>query len=127
MADFHSALNKIQSGIEDAIDDAINLDVVTFKGAIQTAFTDSAKPPTKIQQVLENAKTDGAVTLLAATKMSIDGDVLVYFDEKITADEAKAHAAVVEVGQKAREATFNFILNVVGKSNPKASELSPKS
>lgn len=120
MGVFQDAYNKIAA----ALDDALNLDVVTFKGTIQTAITDVEKPPTKIEEVLKAAKTNGTVTLLASTKMSIDGDVLVYFDEKITADEAKAHAALVEVGQKAREATFNFILNVVGvKKDPASAEL----
>ncbi|AGA90782.1 hypothetical protein Thimo_2021 [Thioflavicoccus mobilis 8321] len=52
--------------------------------------------------------------LLASTQVKLDGDVLVYFDTGITPDEAKAHAELVSLGQKTREATIDFVHRVVG-------------
>jgi|GEM_PF-7070717 len=111
MADFHSALNKIQSGIEDAL----SLDVVTFKGTVNTKITDSDMSPKNFAELLKMSnQTDAKVKLMASTQISVDGDVLVYFDDNVTLDEVKAHAELVAIGQKAREATIDFVLSVTG-------------
>ena len=111
MGVFRDAFKKIGDGIQDAA----SLDVVTFKGAIEADLTTVNMPGT-FQKVLELAAgaTQVKLKLLASTQVKLDGDVLVYFDTGITPDEAKAHAELVSLGQKTREATIDFVHRVVG-------------
>lgn len=101
--------------IGEAVTDAASLDVVTFKGSIEADMSNTDMPDS-FEKVLDLAKgnTDVKVKLLASTKVKLDGDILAYFDTGISADEAKAHADLVSVAQKTREATVDFVHRVVG-------------
>lgn len=101
--------------IGDAVKDAASLDVVTFKGSIEADMNHTNMPDT-FEKVLKLAEgnTQVKVKLLASTQVKLDGDILAYFDTGITPDEAKAHAELVSIGQKTREATVEFVHRVVG-------------
>ncbi len=108
---FQTAFKKIGEGLADAS----SLDVVTFKGSI-VAELNASNMPDSFQAVLDLAakNTDIKVRLLASTQSKLDGDVLVYFDNAITPDEASAHNELVALAQKNREALLDFLHRVVG-------------
>lgn len=109
MATFEDAYNTIRDGIKDLS----SLDVVTFKGSVRAKLTGDAMPE-DFQAVLKLAGQAGAdVTLLASTQTKIDGDVLAYFDAAITPEETRAHAELIAIGEKNREATIEFVRRVV--------------
>jgi len=101
--------------IGEAIEDASSLDVVTFKGSI-TAEMIADELPDTFEKIIELAKgnTEVKVKLLASTQAKLDGDILAYFDNDITTEETQAHAELVSLGQKNREATIDFVHRVVG-------------
>jgi len=105
---------KAFKSIGEAIEDASSLDVVTFKGSIEGELNTDDMPD-DFKKVIEKAKgnTDVKVKLLASTQVKLDGDVLAYFDTGITPEESKAHAELVALAQKTREATIEFVRRVV--------------
>jgi hypothetical protein len=111
MGAFKDALKKIG----DAVQDATSLDVVMYQGSIEADLIANGMPD-NFQKVLELAagSTQVKVKLLASTQVKLDGDILAYYDTGITADQAKAHAELVSLGQKTREATIDFVHRVVG-------------
>lgn len=111
MGVFQSAFKAIG----EQIGDLTSLDIVTFKGSIEADMSATNMPDT-FEKVLNLAKgnADMKIKLLASTQVKLDGDILVYFDNAITLDEAKAHAELLSVAQKTREATVNFVASIVG-------------
>jgi hypothetical protein len=89
--------------------------VVTFKGSVEADLTGANMPKT-FESVLDLAAQNTAikVRLLASTQAKLDGDILTYFDSGISAEEAAAHNALVEVAQQNREAVIDFVARVVG-------------
>ena len=111
MGVFKETFQKIGS----ALADASSLDVVTFRGSVET-IASGAELPENFQQViaLASQNTQVKVKLLASTQTKIDGDILAYFDEDITESEMAAHAKLLELGQQNRAAAMDFVRRVVG-------------
>jgi len=102
------------SNIADTIGDLSSLDVVTFSGSVTLEKSDApAAIPTSFDTVIKGALANAEVKILASTQMKIDGDIVTYYDENIDDTQIKAHIEAVQAGKESRQATINFVKEVL--------------
>jgi hypothetical protein len=109
MSVFQTAFDKIATEIGDLT----SLDVVTFKGSINSTLTGDNMPK-DFESVLKLAGQNNAtVTLLASTQTKLDGDILAYFDSAIKPEELAMHNELVKLGQENRKSTIELFRNII--------------
>ncbi len=109
MGDFKSAMQ----GIATAVKDLTSLDVVTFQGRVDLQGQSSVPDfDTVMSKVMGNTNVNAKV--LASTQMKLDGDIVAFFDEDITAEQKQAHAELIKIASDSRAATVQFIKDAIG-------------
>ena len=112
---FADAFKKMAAGI----DDLSSLEVVTFQGSVNLAAGDSIE---SFEDVLSKAKANADVTVkvLASTKTRLDGDAMTFYDTGITEEQKLAHAELVDAANENRQATINFIREMINPGDIEA-------
>ena len=107
-----SALQALADGVVDLTE----LEVLTFQGDI-TAIVDD-KNAIKWAELLQTAKAQGQVKLMAATQIKIDGDTILFTAPDIAENLRAAHLDAVKAAQEYRQGlitAFADLLNIKPK------------
>lgn len=111
MSLFKDAFTKIGQ----AVDDMSSLDVITFKGSVEIKSSTDLKD-FDFDDVLTAAKASQTVDikLLASTRVKMDGDVTVFYDNAITDSERSSHEQLVTEAAQNRKETVSMIKDILG-------------
>ncbi|MBI5770554.1 MAG: hypothetical protein HZA93_22445 [Verrucomicrobia bacterium] len=111
-------------GLSDAIQalkttavDLTSLEVITLTGDLSASVSGDADKIVDWTKIVADAKTAGGkVTLVATTKIALDGDAVQYVtSQPVPPGLIDAHKAAVESGQKVRGELVNFALGIMQK------------
>jgi len=108
---FENALKKIG----EAVTDLSSLDVTTYKGSVVIKSNSKVE---SFDTVFSAAKANqkSSLKVLASTRVSLDGDIAVFYDEEIEETEKQAHNELVMEATENRRDTINMIRDIVGDS-----------
>jgi len=106
-----SVFKKLGEGIADLSE----LNVQTFSGSITSVIDDTSEGNViDWEKLMAQAKTSGAVKLVASTKIKFDGDSDAYFANDITPEMLEAHLQAIEAGQNVREGLITMFKDALG-------------
>lgn len=101
--------------IGNAVKDISSLDVITFKGTVNVTSTTELDD---FDKILAAAKSNQNVDLklLASTRVKLDGDVTVFYDQNISDAEVASHEKLVSEAAENRKETVLMIKDILGDS-----------
>ena len=114
-------LEKITTKAENFINDITTLEVTTLTGNLSTSVIVDPDNNNKIdfQKILDNLTpaegTQSTISVVAATKIDFDNDVIQYVQKGANSDLVKLHDNAIKNSQEARSAFLNALLSF--KSN----------
>ncbi len=110
-----SVFKKLGEGIADLAE----LNVQTFTGTLTTQISqDGGNLINWVELLAEAKKTGGEVTLVASSRIKLDGDCDMYFDKNVDEKLLQTHIAAVDAGQKIRLGIMDAFKDVLGLSKP---------
>lgn len=111
-------LEKIADGIKDTAVDFTTLDVVTLNGKIDAVLEGSGAnfKVKSLVKVLEDAKTNADVNVVAFTHIDFDQDTVQFVKKGLGPEEKELwtmHKDSIESAKNSRIAMLNFIKEVI--------------
>ncbi len=103
--------------LKTTVVDLTSFEVTTLTGDLSASVSGDADKIVDWTKIVADAKTAGGqITLVATTRIALDGDVVQYVtSQPVPPGLIDAHKAAVESGQKVRGALVNFALGIMEK------------
>jgi len=108
-----SSLATLLKGVKSGLKDLASLEVQTFTGDIQAKVKN--QPIGKIGSILNAITTDDSeIKLVLHTKVSADGDGVIFFQKGDIPEHAmKAHAAALKAGTEVRQGILTLFKDLI--------------
>lgn len=105
------AFKNVFESIADKVQDLSELTVTTIEGSLTLTGSDATVGGANdIDDLLAaiNAKLTTDATVMASTRVRLDGDTIAYYDAGITDAKREAHADLVRDAAETRQATIDM-------------------
>lgn len=99
--------------IGNAVENISSLDVITFKGTVKITSTTELDDFDKVLTAARS-NSDVDLKLLASTRVKLDGDVTVFYDQDISDAEVASHEKLVSEAAENRRETVLMIKDILG-------------
>lgn len=117
MAAEKSVLEQALENLANGIKDLTSIEVITLSGKVEwttDADADALKATTlDWDALLNHAKTDGSVKLVAATRVDADYDVVNFQAESASPELLKLHADTLRTSREGREAIMRLFVDTL--------------
>lgn len=105
-------MGKLVDSLKNAVGDLASLEVITFTGVMAVTATEAKT--LNLDEAFDKIDEAGTtVTIVANTKINLDGDVRQFIADGIDEALLKAHQDAVNAGQDTRNAIFNLIKSTI--------------
>ena len=112
------ATTQGKSKLELLVEDLAELQVITLQGELTAVVNDAEGSLIDWDKLLQNAKTQGQVKLVAATHIKIDGDTQLFVATNAPESLKQAHLEATAAAQEYRSGLVTAAFDLLGSIIP---------